>query len=101
MVGMAETAAVLAGVSDRSLVLLDEIGRGTSTHDGMAIAWVVIEHLASGPARPRAVVATHYHELAALGMVHPQVSLRRAAVEEREDAIHFPHRIEPGAADRS
>jgi DNA mismatch repair protein MutS len=101
MVEMLETATVLRGATDRSLVLLDEIGRGTSTHDGMAIAWAVIEHLASGPARPRAVVATHYHELAALGIVHPQVSLLRAAVEETAEAVHFPHRIEPGAADRS
>ncbi len=101
MVEMLETATVLGGASDRSLVLLDEIGRGTSTHDGMAIAWAVIEHLATGPARPRAIVATHYHELAALEAVHPQITLLRAAVEERRDGIVFPHRIEPGAADRS
>jgi DNA mismatch repair protein MutS len=101
MVEMAETAAVLAGVTDRSLVVLDEIGRGTSTHDGMAIAWAVVEHLAAGPVRPRAVVATHYHELAALGDGLPQVALRRAAVEEGPSGVTFPHRIEAGAADRS
>jgi DNA mismatch repair protein MutS len=101
MVEMLETATMLAGATARSLVLLDEIGRGTSTHDGLAIAWAVIEHVASGPVRPRAVVATHYHELAALGQAHPQVRLLRAAVEERPEAIRFPHRIEPGAADRS
>ena len=101
MVEMLETASVLKGATDRSLVLLDEIGRGTSTHDGMAIAWAVIEHLAAGPARPRAIVATHYHELAALHTVHPQVTLLRATVEERPDGVRFPHRIEPGAADRS
>jgi DNA mismatch repair protein MutS len=101
MVEMLETAAVLRGATDRSLVLLDEIGRGTSTHDGMAIAWAVSEYLATGPARPRAVVATHYHELAALGDLHPHVALMRAAVEERPEGIVFPHRIEPGAADRS
>jgi DNA mismatch repair protein MutS len=101
MVEMTETASVLAHATDRSLVLLDEIGRGTSTHDGMAIAWAVIEHLAAGPVRPRAVVATHYHELAALRRGLPQVSLLRAGVEERPDGVVFTHRIEPGAADRS
>src|SRR5213075_72289 len=97
MVEMLETAAVLAGASDRSLVLLDEIGRGTSTHDGMAIAWAVVEHLAAGPVRPRAVVATHYHELASLRQGLPQVELLRAAVEESADGVSFPHRVEPGA----
>ena len=101
MVEMEETAGVLRGATDRSLVLLDELGRGTSTHDGMAIAWAVIEHLAAGPARPRAIVATHYHELAALGTAYPQLTLLRAAVEERADRVVFTHRIEPGAADRS
>jgi len=101
MVEMLETASVLQGATDRSLVLLDEIGRGTSTHDGMAIAWAVIEYLANGPARPRAIVATHYHELAALQSSYPQITLLKAAVEERPDGIDFPHRIEPGAADRS
>lgn len=61
----------------------------------------IIEHLAAGQARPRAVVATQYHELAALGLVRPQVHLLRASVEEAPDVIRFPHRIEPGAADRS
>jgi DNA mismatch repair protein MutS len=98
---MEETASVLRAASDRSLIVLDEIGRGTSTHDGMAIAWSVAEYLATGPVRPRAVVATHYHELAALADVHPQVTLLRATVEERPEGVTFPHRVEPGAADRS
>ncbi|MCC6177621.1 MAG: DNA mismatch repair protein MutS [Chloroflexi bacterium] len=101
MIEMEETATVLRAATDRSLIVLDEIGRGTSTHDGMAIAWAVAEYLATGPVRPRAVVATHYHELAALQDVHPQVSLLRATVEERPEGVFFPHRIERGAADRS
>ena len=101
MVEMLETGSVLAGASDRSLVILDEIGRGTSTHDGMAIAWAVVEHLASGRVRPRAIAATHYHELAALGDLYPQVTLLQAAVEEGATGITFPHHILPGAADRS
>jgi DNA mismatch repair protein MutS len=101
MIEMEETASVLRAATDRSLIVLDEIGRGTSTHDGMAIAWSVAEYLATGPARPRAVVATHYHELAALAEVQPQVTLLRATVEESPEGITFPHRVEPGAADRS
>jgi DNA mismatch repair protein MutS len=101
MIEMEETATVLRAATDRSLVVLDEIGRGTSTHDGMAIAWAVAEYLLTGPVRPRAVVATHYHELAALADVHPQVTLLRATVEEGSEGIRFPHRVEPGAADRS
>jgi DNA mismatch repair protein MutS len=101
MVEMEETAAVLRGATGRSLVLLDELGRGTSTHDGMAIAWAVIEHLATGPVRPRTIAATHYHELAALRTLYPHVTLLRATVAEGPDGITFPHRIEAGAADRS
>jgi DNA mismatch repair protein MutS len=101
MIEMEETASVLRAATDRSLIVLDEIGRGTSTHDGMAIAWSVAEYLVTGPARPRAVVATHYHELAALAEVHPQVTLLRATVEEHQEGVTFPHRVEPGAADRS
>ncbi len=101
MVEMLETATVLEGATEHSLVILDEIGRGTSTHDGMAIAWAVVEHLAHGPVRPRTIAATHYHELAALQRVYPNVTLLRAMVEERPDGIFFPHRIEAGAADRS
>lgn len=101
MVEMLETAAVLAGATARSLVLLDELGRGTSTHDGMAIAWAVIEYLATGPVRARVIASTHYHELAALQAIHAQITLLRATVEERPTGIIFPHRIEPGAADRS
>jgi DNA mismatch repair protein MutS len=101
MVEMLETAAVLEGATDHSLVILDEIGRGTSTHDGMAIAWAVIERLASGPARPRAILSTHFHELAMLGERFQQISCLQATVSEDDGRLTFPHRIEPGAADRS
>jgi DNA mismatch repair protein MutS len=101
MVEMLETAAVLRSATDRSLVLLDEIGRGTSTHDGMAIAWAVIEELATGAARPRAIVSTHYHELVLLRDRCANITLLQAAVEEGQDGITFPHRIEVGAASRS
>jgi DNA mismatch repair protein MutS len=101
MVEMLETAAVLRAATDHSLVLLDEIGRGTSTHDGMAIAWAVIEQLATGASRPRAIVSTHYHELVLLRDRCASITLLQATVEEQTDGIVFPHRIEPGAASRS
>lgn len=101
MVEMLETSAVLRGATDHSLVMLDEIGRGTSTHDGMAIAWAVIEHLASGPVRPRAILSTHYHELAILGERFGQITCLQATASENPDGLMFTHRIEPGAADRS
>ena len=102
MVEMEETASVLRAATDRSLIVLDEIGRGTSTHDGMAIAWSVAEHLATGPVRPRAVVATHYHELAALAR---RASPGDAAPRDGRGAPGGDRRSrtgsEPGAADRS
>jgi DNA mismatch repair protein MutS len=93
MVEMLETAVVLRGATDHSLVLLDEIGRGTSTHDGMAIAWAVIEHLACGSARPRAILSTHYHELAVLGERYGHITLLQATVAEGPDELSFPHQI--------
>ena len=92
---------MLEGATDHSLVILDEIGRGTSTHDGMAIAWAVIERLASGPVRPRAILSTHFHELAMLGERFPQITCLQASVSEDHGQLTFPHRIAPGAADRS
>jgi DNA mismatch repair protein MutS len=101
MVEMLETAQVLRAATDRSLCLFDELGRGTSTYDGMAIAWAVAEHLATGPARPRTIVATHYHELNALAAQLPQVRTMRMAVHEGQDGVRFLYRLEPGGADRS
>jgi len=101
MVEMLETAQILRSATDRSLCLFDELGRGTSTYDGMAIAWAVAEHLANGPARPRTILATHYHELSALALRFPNVVAMRMAVHEESEAVQFLYRLEPGGADRS
>ncbi len=102
MVEMTETANILHNATSRSLVLLDEIGRGTATFDGLSIAWAVVEFLherAGGP--PRTLFATHYHELTELAVELPQVVNWRTAVRERGERVVFLHRVEPGAADRS
>ncbi len=102
MVEMVETAGILHNVTDRSLVVLDEIGRGTSTYDGMSIAWAVLEYLIqSSGKRPRVLFATHYHELTALDRGHPEVMNLSMAVEESEKGIKFLHRVVTRAADRS
>jgi len=102
MVEMTETANILHNVSARSLVLLDEIGRGTSTYDGISIAWAVIEYLHNhGDLRPRTLFATHYHELTALAASLPRVHNYSAAVQERGDKVLFLRRMLPGSADRS
>ncbi|MFZ9270787.1 MAG: DNA mismatch repair protein MutS [Prochlorococcaceae cyanobacterium] len=100
MVEMAETANILHHASDRSLVLLDEIGRGTATFDGLAIAWAVAEHLASGIGA-RSIFATHYHELNELAAVLSNVANAQVLVEETGDALVFLHQVVPGGASRS
>ncbi len=100
MVEMNETAAILNSATGRSLVLLDEIGRGTSTYDGVSIAWAVTEHL-HDRLGAKAVFATHYHELTRLGDVLPGVRNLNVAVRETEDGIVFLRRLEEGGADRS
>ena len=102
MVEMTETAAILHAATPRSLVVLDEIGRGTSTYDGLAIAQATLEYLHHHPTcRPKTLFATHYHELTALADVLPRV--RNAKVDVREDGeeVAFLHRVVPGGADRS
>lgn len=102
MVEMTETANILHNMSARSLLLLDEIGRGTSTYDGISIAWAVIEYLHDhGGLRPRTLFATHYHELTVLATSLGRVHNYSAAVQERGDKILFLRRILPGSADRS
>jgi len=100
MVEMNETAAILHGATDRSLVLLDEIGRGTSTYDGVSIAWAVTEHLHERVGA-KTIFATHYHELTQLGDLLPRVKNLNVAVRETGDSIVFLRRLEDGGADRS
>jgi DNA mismatch repair protein MutS len=102
MVEMVETAAILRSATRRSLVVLDEVGRGTSTFDGMAIARAVVEYLHDHPRLgARTLFATHYHELAELERSRPRVRAYRMAVLEEGDRVVFLHRVEPGGADRS
>ncbi len=102
MVEMNETANILNNATARSLVVLDEIGRGTSTYDGISIAWAVAEHLhGDGSAGPRTLFATHYHELTKLADSRPRLRNWSVAVKEWQDEIVFVRRVVPGAADRS
>ena len=102
MVEMNETANILNNATDRSLIILDEVGRGTSTYDGLSIAWAVVEHLHRSPvAGPRTLFATHYQELTQLEKFLPRLRNFSVAVKEWNDEILFVRRVVPGAADRS
>jgi len=100
MVEMVETAAILNQATEKSLVVLDEIGRGTATFDGLAIAWATAEHLHEKN-RSRALFATHYHEMTALAERLSSLACVTMRVREWNDTIVFLHEVEPGAADRS
>lgn len=100
MVEMVETATILNLATDRSLVILDEIGRGTATFDGLSIAWACVEHLHEG-AKSRALFATHYHELTALSERLSALSPHCMRVKEWEGKVVFLHEVAAGAADRS
>ncbi|MGE4619836.1 MAG: DNA mismatch repair protein MutS [Planctomycetota bacterium] len=101
MVEMVETARILHNATERSLIILDEVGRGTSTHDGISIAWAIAEDLARR-VKARTLFATHYHELVALAEEMPnQVLNLNVEVKEWHDEIVFLHRIVPGSADKS
>ncbi|HTE06057.1 MAG TPA: hypothetical protein VK824_07670 [Planctomycetota bacterium] len=100
MVEMTETAAILNSASRRSLVLLDEVGRGTSTWDGLSLAWAICEYLVVS-AQARTLFATHYHELMDLADELPAVRNLHVAVHEDGDDVVFLHRIEAGGTDRS
>jgi DNA mismatch repair protein MutS len=102
MVEMLETATILNHATSRSLVVLDEIGRGTSTYDGLAIATSIVEYIHNTPRLGcKTLFATHYHELTALADVLPAVRNYRVDVLESGDQITFLHRVIPGGADRS
>ena len=100
MVEMTETAMILNTATPRSLIVLDEIGRGTSTYDGLALAWAVVEHIQKH-IRARTLFATHYHELTELEQLFEGVRNLHVSVKESGDQILFLRRVEPGAADRS
>ena len=102
MVEMVETATILHNATERSLVILDEVGRGTATYDGLAIARAVLEHLHHRPGgTPKTLFATHYHELTALSGTLPRVANRAVAVREDGQEIVLLHRVVEGGADRS
>jgi DNA mismatch repair protein MutS len=102
MVEMVETANILHHASARSLIVLDEIGRGTSTYDGLSIAWAVVEYIHNHPRlRAKTLFATHYHELIQLADHLPHVRNYNVAVAEEGDRVVFLHHIVPGGADRS
>ena len=102
MVEMLETANILNNATPRSLLILDEIGRGTSTYDGLSIAWAIVEYLHSHPKlKPYTLFATHYHELTELADLFPGVRNYNVAVTEADEQVIFLHKIVPGASDRS
>ncbi len=102
MVEMVEAANILHHATSRSLLILDEIGRGTSTYDGLAIAWAVVEYIHNHPGlRAKTLFATHYHELTDLAERLPHVVNFNVAVAEQGETVVFLHKIAPGAADRS
>ena len=102
MVEMNETASILNNVSSRSLVLLDEIGRGTSTYDGISIAWAITEYLHNnGKARPKVMFATHYHELIEMEQQYERIKNYHVSVKEVDGRVIFLRKLVPGGSDRS
>ena len=101
MVEMTESASILNNLTDRSLVLLDEIGRGTSTYDGISIAWAMAEYLHEHAARPKTLFATHYHELNEMAARFPRIRNASVAVREAEGRVLFLRKLVPGGSDRS
>ena len=100
MVEMTETAYILNNATDKSFILIDEIGRGTSTYDGVAIAWSVAEYIAS-KIKSRTIFATHYHELNVMTKTYPQIKNFRITVSEENGEIEFLRKIVQGGASKS
>ena len=100
MVEMIETAYILNSATEKSLILLDEIGRGTSTYDGVAIAWAVAEYIAT-KLKARCIFATHYHELNVMTQSYPQIKNYRITISEQDGEIIFLRKIVQGGASKS
>ena len=101
MVEMNETASILNNISDRSLVLLDEIGRGTSTYDGVSIAWAIAEFLHEHPSQPKTLFATHYHELNEMTEMLPRIQNHNVSVKELKDNVLFIRKLVKGGSAHS
>ncbi len=101
MVEMNETASILNNLSTRSLLLMDEIGRGTSTYDGISIAWSIAEYLHEHPMRPKTLFATHYHEMNDMAETFPRIRNANVAVREADGKVLFLRKLVPGGSDRS
>ena len=101
MVEMNETASILNNISESSLVLLDEIGRGTSTYDGISIAWAIAEFLHENPARPKTLFATHYHELNEMSELLPRIQNYNVSVKELKDTVLFIRKLVKGGSAHS
>ncbi len=101
MVEMNETAAILNNLSERSLILLDEIGRGTSTYDGISIAWAISEYLHEHPARAKTLFATHYHELNEMAVTFERIRNYNVSVKELKDSVLFLRKLTPGGSAHS
>jgi DNA mismatch repair protein MutS len=101
MVEMNETASILNNLSERSLILLDEIGRGTSTYDGISIAWSIAEFLHEHPTKPKTLFATHYHELNEMSELLPRIQNYNVSVKELKDTVLFIRKLVKGGSAHS
>ena len=101
MVEMNETASILNNLSDRSLILLDEIGRGTSTYDGISIAWSIAEYLHQSKFMPKTLFATHYHELNEMSNIYERIKNYNVSVKEIQEKIIFLRKLDKGGISHS